>query len=512
MFTIAEILDRAVRLFPDKPYIIFEDEIMTYSELGSSASNVAHGLKDLGIEKGDSVAYLFPNKPVIPICDLGVQKIGGVVVPINSMARGPELRYILNNTNVKAFFTDANGYEILSSIRDEVPNLERVIVKSESKLEGTFSLDEMLGSGRDTFESVVCEPGDPAVVLYTSGTTGSPKGAVQTQKSVYYGVSHASSAFKFRFGEEKFLCPMPLYNNFGHTGSMLTALYNCGTIILIERWNTEKVLDEMAKWDATWFGGTPTMYIYLLDRFQDDKHKMTLKTAMVAGAKCPSDVLDKYGKKFPSVALVEAYGATELSGICTLNPVAGPRKGGSAGIAIGDAIIRILDDEGNPVKAGDVGEVVVVADSVCKGYWNDAENSKAAFHPEGWLSGDVGYLDEDGYLFLVERKKDLIIRGGANIFPAEVEEILCSHPDVSLAAVIGVPDRVKGELPKGYVVLRKGSAVTEHELIAYCRENLAAFKIPVALEFVNELPLSGVGKVLRRQLRDQELAKAQGNQ
>ena len=512
MFTIAEILDRAVRLVPEKPFMIFENQAITYHQLGVLTGNVAHGLKNLGIEKGETVAYLFPNKPVIAICDLGVQKMGGVVVPINSMARGPELRYILNNTDVKAFFTDANGYEILKGIRDEVSGLKHVIVEAERKPEGTFSLEEMLDSGNGAFESVVRDPDDPAVVLYTSGTTGSPKGAVQTQKSVYYGVSHASSGFKFRFGEERFLCPMPLYNNFGHTGSMLTALYNCGTIILIERWNTEKVLEEMAKWDATWFGGTPTMYIYLLDGFQDDKHKMTLKTAMVAGARCPSDVLDKYSKKFPSVALVEAYGATELSGICTLNPVAGPRKIGSAGIALGDAIIRILDDEGNPVKAGKVGEVVVDADSVCKGYWNDAENSKAAFRPEGWLSGDVGYLDEDGYLFLVERKKDLIIRGGANIFPAEVEEILCSHPDVSLAAVIGITDRVKGELPKGYVVLRKGSAVTEHELIAYCRENLAAFKIPVALEFVNELPLSGVGKVLRRQLRDRELANAEEKQ
>jgi len=510
MFTITEMLDRAVRLVPEKPFLTFDNEIMTYSQLGSLTSNVAHGLKDLGIDKGDSVAYLFPNKPLIPVCDLGVQKIGGVVVPINSMARAPELRYILNNTKVKAFFTDANGYEILSSIRNEVPTLERVIVKSEGKLEGSVSLDEMLGSGRDSFESVVCEPDDAAVVLYTSGTTGSPKGAVQTQKSIYYGVSHASSAFKFRFGKEKFLCPMPLYNNFGHTGSMLTALYNCGTVILIERWNTEKVLEEMARWDATWFGGTPTMYIYLLDGFQDDKHKMTLKTAMVAGAKCPSDVLDKYSKRFPSVALVEAYGATELSGICTLNPVAGPRKIGSAGIALGDAIIRILDDKGNPLKAGEVGEVVVDADSVCKGYWNDAENSKAAFRPEGWLSGDVGYLDEDGYLFLVDRKKDLIIRGGANIFPGEVEEILCSHPDVLLAAVIGIPDRVKGELPVGYVIPRKGASVTEQELIAYCRENLAAFKIPVSLKFVDALPLSGVGKVLRRQLREQEIGKIGG--
>jgi len=513
MFTMAEIVDRAVRLFPDKPYIIFEDEIMTYSQFGSSTSNLAHGLRDIGIKKGDSVAYFFPNIPILATCDLGIQKIGGVAVPINAQAKGPELRYVLNNTNVKAFLTDDNGYEILSKIRDEVPNLKQVIVKSKSKLKGVMSLDDMLGSGRNSFESVLCEPDDPVVVLYTSGTTGSPKGAMQTQKSLYYGVLNFCVQFKFRFGQkERFLCPMPLYNNFGHMCSLMGALHTCGTIILMERWDTNKVLEQMTKYNATWFGGTPTMYIYLFEAFQDKKHKMTLKTAMVAGAKCPTDVFEKYSKKFPELELVEAYGSTEVSGICTCNPISGIQKRGSAGIAMGDARMKIIDDDGKPVKAGVTGEVVCEADSVAKGYWNDAENTQKAFRPEGWFSGDVGYLDEDGYLFLVDRKKDLIIRGGANIFPGEVEEILCSHPGVSLAAVIGIPDNVKGELPKGYIVLRKGSTLTEQELKAYCKENLAAFKVPVSFEFVDELPLSRVGKVLRRQLREQELAKLKGNQ
>jgi len=506
MFTIPELTDRAVRLFPEKPFIYFNDKIITYANFGLQTSKLADVLTSLGSKKGSKVGYFFPNTPMIAIFDVGIQKIGGVTIPINIMSKSRELTHIINDSEAETLITDDNGYEIISKIRDMVPSLKHVLVKSGKAHDGCHSLDELMDRASDQFTSIIVEPEDLTAVLYTSGTTGFPKGAMQTQKSVYYGVTHASSALKVRYAKEKVLCVMPFFNNFGRV-ALLTALNSCGSIVLIERFDVEKVLSEMTKHSPTVFLGVPTMFVFLLAAFKPDEHIMSLKTALTAGAKCPSDLMKQYMERFPSLNLVEAYGATELCGICSLNPPAGKKKIGSAGPPIGDAIIKIVDDDGNVLKTLEIGEVVVDTETLIKGYLNDPENTQKAFKPEGWYSGDVGYIDEDGYLFIVERKKDLIIRGGNNIFPAEVEGIICSHSAVSMAAVIGIPDYTKGELPKAFVVLNKGQKVTEDELGAYCRANMAVYKVPVAFEFVEQLPLSNIGKILRRELRELELAK-----
>lgn len=505
MFTLTQLLKRGVNLFPAKPFIIFEDKTITYLDFDRLTSQIANVLTHLGLKKGDPVSYFFPNTPLIPISDFGIQKIGGVAVPINSMAKGAEVKYILTNTNVKAILTDDNGYSILNDVKEQIPNLKHIIVKSKEKYNDVLNFDNMINAASEDFESVLCDPDDVVGVLYTSGTTGAPKGTMQTQKSLFYGVTHMSSAHKLRFNRENFLCPMPLFNNFGRTVSLIGAIYNCGTLILLERWDTEKVLEAMTKWNATYFGGTPTMFIYMLQSFKEEKHKMTLPTAFVGGSKCPPDVIEEFKDKFPKVNLVEGYGATELCGFVTTNPPVGVKKLGSAGIPIGDVEITIVNDEAQQIPTGEVGEIVINTDMKAKGYWNDPENTSLAFREKGWFSGDLGYVDEDGYLYIVDRKKDLIIRGGANIFPIEVEETLYTHPKVMMAAVIGIPDRVKGELPKAYVVLREGEECTEKELIDYCRKKLAAYKVPVGVEFVKELPLNRVGKVLRRELREKVL-------
>lgn len=505
MQTVTQMFEWAVRLMPDKPLMIFENEINTYLEADRLSSKLANALFHLGLTPGDRISYLLPNVPLIGICELAFQKLGLTSVPFNSMAKGPEVKYIANNTCVKAIITDVAGYEVISEVKDELPLIkDGLIIKGKDKFPNRLSFDDVVEKASDKFTPVVCNADDVACVLYTSGTTGRPKGTMQTHKSVFFGLTHMSSAHKLRFGREILLCVLPIYNNFGRTVFFLNAINLCSTIILIERWDTEKVLDAITKWGATYMGGTPTMYIYMIEGFKPKRHRVTLPLAFVGGAKCPPDVLAEFRERF-AVNLVEGYGATELCGFVTTNPPIGIKKVGSAGLPIGDVRLKIIDDKGNILKQGEVGEVVVETDMKAKGYWNDPENTQLAFRENGWFSGDLGYLDEDGYLYIVDRKKDLIIRGGANIFPAEVEEILYSHPKVSMAAVIGIPDRIKGELPKAYVVLREGVECSEEELLSYCRKQLAAFKVPVAIEFVKELPINKVGKILRRELRERVL-------
>lgn len=505
MQTAAEMFEWAVRLMPDKPFIIFEDQIVTYREADQLSNKLANALSHIGLIPGDRISYLLPNVPLIGICELAFLKLGLTSVPLNSMAKGPEVSYIANNTGVKALITNAAGYEVVSEVKDNLPLIGNgIIVKDKDKFLGTLSFDDLVEKASDKFNSVIRNADDVACVLYTSGTTGRPKGTMQTHKSIFFGLKHMSSAHKLRFGKEVLLCALPIYNNFGRTVFFLNTISLCGTMVLIERWDTEKVLNAITKWGATYMGGTPTMYIYIMDGFKPEKHKMTIPLAFVGGSKCPPDVLVEFSQRF-ATNIVEGYGATELCGFVTTNPPIGIRKPGSAGLPIGDVRLKIVNDEGSIVKQGEVGEIVVETDMKAKGYWNDPENTQLAFRENGWFSGDLGYIDDDGYLYIVDRKKDLIIRGGANIFPIEVEEVLYSHPKVSMAAVIGIPDRIKGELPKAYVVLRKDEECTEKELLSYCRKRLAAYKVPVEIEFVKELPTNRVGKILRRELREKVL-------
>lgn len=505
MQTVPQMLEWGVRLAPDKPLIIFEDQVITYSEADRLSNKLANALSGLGLVKGDRAAYLLPNVPLIGICELAFLKLGLTSVPLNSMARGPEVKYIAENSGFKVLITDHSGYQVVSGVRDDLPLIAGgLIVSSDQTFPDAQSFRDLTESSGENFTPVPCRDDDVACILYTSGTTGSPKGTMQTHKSIFFGVTHMASAHKFRFGKEVFLCVLPIYNNFGRTVFFLNAINLCSTVILLERWDTEKVLDAITKWDATYIGGTPTMYIYLMEGFKPEKHRIKIPTAFVGGSKCPPDVLAQFRERF-GVNLVEGYGSTELCGFVTTNPTAGIKKIGSAGLPIGDVTIRIVDDAGSEVKQGEVGEIVIESDMKSKGYWNDPENTQYAFREDGWYSGDLGYVDQDGYLFIVDRKKDLIIRGGANIFPIEVEEALYTHESVSMTAVIGIPDRVKGELPKAYVVLREGSACTEEELISHCRKRLAAYKVPTGIEFVDELPLNRVGKILRRTLREKVL-------
>jgi long-chain acyl-CoA synthetase len=309
---------------------------------------------------------------------------------------------------------------------------------------------------------------------------------------------------RFRWAQEVFLDALPLFNNFGATCKMNLCIYAGGTLVLHERWDTRAVLDAIRTHRVSYIAGTPTMFVYLCNEFDPARDDLgSLRLAVTGGAPVPMGILQQFEAKF-GVRLVQIYGATESTGYNTGEPLVGVRKLGSAGTPIGSSTITIVDDDGRALPTGERGEVLIGGDCVGKGYWHDAEASARAFTPAGWLSGDIGYLDDDGYLFIVDRKKDLIISGGYNIYPLEVEDLLYRHPAVAVCALVGAADDVKGEIPVAVIVPKPGHAAgpaLAAELTAYAREHIAAYKAPRRVLFIDQMPQGPSGKILKRELR-----------
>jgi long-chain acyl-CoA synthetase len=302
-----------------------------------------------------------------------------------------------------------------------------------------------------------------------------------------------------RYGDETYLCAVPLFTNFGLTVTLNLCLYTGGTIVLHERWDTQKVLTDIGRYRATYFGGTPTMYVYMVGAHDPARHDLSsLRICTTGGSPVPQPVIQRF-EELSGVKVAQVYGATETCGQNVMEPTAGIRKPGSTGVPVGSSRIHIVGDDGGELPVGEIGEVVIGGDCVAKGYWGDPEATAEVFTPLGWKSGDLGYLDADGFLFIVDRKKDVIITGGHNIYPLEVESTLYRHPAVAMCAVVGAPDAQKGEIPVAVIVLAEGATVTEEEIRQYCRAELAAYKAPRRVEFIDDMPVEAA-KIRKREL------------
>jgi long-chain acyl-CoA synthetase len=412
-----------------------------------------------------------------------------------------EITYIANDTAAKAIILDSDFLPLLEDIRSELPALKTVIVVGDNAPEGTIPFQDLLSASEEQNASKDADFDDIVSIIYTSGTTGRPKGATQTHRSILTSVQ-AMSDFNKLNHEDRLLCALPLFNNFAINVVMMSAFYTGSTLIVVDRFEAEKVLKNMTEHQATYFAGTPTMYVYLLQAYDPSTHDLkTMRVANCGGAHCPAALIEKVKRTF-SVIFMDGYGQTEACGFTTLNPIVGIQKPESVGVPIANVWIKIVDHNFAELPAGEIGEIVQKGDVFSvHGYWHRPEINSETYK-EGWFcSGDLGYIDEDGYLYVVDRKQDLIITGGMNIYPVEVEEVLYTHPAVALAAVIGVPDEVKGELAKAYIVLKEGHSSTEEEIIEYVRSKIAKFKAPRIVEFVNFLPQGPTGKILKRELR-----------
>ena len=508
MQPIGEMLERAARSYPGKKAIIFEDSAWTYQELNDAVNRLTEGLMDLGVRNGARVMVQLANGPEIIMAHFAIIKAGAIAVPLNVMYVAHEIQYIGSNTAAGTIILDSRFLKQFEDIRPDLPAVKRIIAIGDNVPRSVHRFDDLTAGSTRKRSSADASLDDIVSIIYTSGTTGRPKGATQTHRAILSNVAALCRLNRFDAGD-RLLCALPLFNNFALNVVMMSAFYSGAVLIVTDRFDAEKVLSHMTQHHATYFAGTPTMYVYLLQAYDPARHDVSsLRVVNSGGAHCPAALIKKVETTF-EVDHMDGYGQTEGCGFTTINPLQGVRKPESVGLPLANIEVKIVDDDGRELPANEVGEIVEKGDVFSiHGYWQRPEINRAVYK-NGWFhSGDLGYLDADGYLYVVDRKQDLIITGGANIYPVEIEEVLYTHPAVALAAVIGVPDDVKGELAKACIVLKEGMNTTEQEIIDFVRGKIAKFKAPRMVEFVDSLPQGPTGKILKRQLRASMLKKA----
>lgn len=497
MQSLSQVLAQNVRLVGDRPFIVTDGETITYADFHARTARLANVLRGRGVGKGDRVALYLPSTPMMAIAFWACQRLGAIPAPVSAMFRHAELRKIITHAAMKALVADASTWPYFSQIRGEFPALEHCLVAGVD--DGDANLDAAMATASPDFDDEPCDPRDIACLFFTSGTTGTPKGTAQSHFSIISTLRDMMVSHRNRFGAETYVCAVPLFTNFGLNVTLNLCLYGGGTIVLHERWDTQRVLADIARHKATYFGGTPTMYVYIVNEFDRARHDLrSLRTCTTGGSPVPQSVIQRF-EELSGARVTQVYGSTETCGQNVMEPTLGVRKRGSAGLPVGSSRIKVVDDNGNEMPTGEIGEVIIGGDCVAAGYWQDEKATAEAFTADGWRSGDLGYLDEDGYLFIVDRKKDVIIAGGHNIYPLEIETLLYQHPSVAMCAVVGVPDADKGEIPVAVVVLNADARTTSKELANYCREHLAAYKAPRAIEFIDDMPVEAA-KIRKRDL------------
>ena len=493
--------DKATQ-YKDKVFLCdFETgQSITYHQFDRITDRLAHGLESLGLRKGDLVALLHPNQSDFILCYVGVLKAGGATVPINSLYTPREIQFVLNDSQAKFLVTTDGLYEKVQDIEAETPHLETIIIKGEEQaLEEV--LTEMMGPLKKPIKRIDTDrvgADDVAVIFYTSGTTGQPKGVMLTHRNIMFGGANAAQNYGLR-DDDITLAVLPLVHVFANASPVLGSFSSGGKVVVLKQFKTHHVYEAIGHHKITWFPGVPTMFKYLLSDFSSDhRHLSSLRMGLSGGASLPVESLRQFETTF-SAKILEVYGLTESTGLVTSNPVFGVRKPGSIGITVSGVETKIVDPFGEDSPRGDVGELLFRGPNATIGYWNRPDETNKRMR-NGWVyTGDHVYQDDDGYFYLVGRENELIISGGFNIYPKEIEGVLSSHPNIHEVAVIGISDPDKGDIPKAFVVLKHGSEVKEEELRNYCSKNLASYKIP-KFKFIRELPKNAVGKIAKNRL------------
>jgi long-chain acyl-CoA synthetase len=486
-------LIETARRSPDQTAFKLDDVELSYAMLDEGSRRVAALLKQKGLEPGDRVGLMLPNVPYFPAIYYGILRAGGVVVPMNVLLKGREVSFYLGDPGAKLLFAWHDFAEAAEQGASEA-GAEVILVKP-----GEF---EQLLAAQQPEPGVAERSGDDtAVILYTSGTTGKPKGAELTHANLRKNCEVASTALGSFNEDDVLLGALPLFHSFGQTCTMNCAVLTGACVTMLPRFDPEKALEIIERDRVTVFQGVPTMYNAMLHAERADSTDAScLRVCNSGGAAIPVELIRAFEDKF-GCAILEGYGLSETSPVASFNHPDKERKPGSIGTPIEGVEMQVWDDDGNEVPQGEVGEIVIRGHNVMKGYWNRPEATEEAIDSEGWFrTGDMAKMDEDGYFFIVDRKKDLIIRGGYNVYPREVEEVLYEHPAIQEAAVVGVPDDALGEEVGAAVVLKKGESLDADELKAYVKEQVAAYKYPRKVWFVDELPKGPTGKILKREI------------
>ena len=485
--------------------LIYEEENLvqefTNVQIQRQSNSLANGLQKLGVKQGHVVAVVLPNGPAVPVAFTAIFKMGAVFLPVIFALTAYEIRYILEDSGANTIITDANLYPKIAEASRDLKSVKNILVKTEEILPPqTHSFGEMVTKNSTDFDIASVRPDDLAVLMYTSGTTGSPKGVMLSHQNIGSNVEGGIPALPTS-PEDTMLIPLPLNHIFGLL--MVNECNLTGARIVLHKWFEPRlVLEGIMRHKVTQFVGVPTMYIRLMETYDPEIHNIqSIRRLLCAAAPLSTETIhlveSKWGKP-----LFQGYGLTEASPTVARQRVNRPRKPGSVGPAIDGVEIKIFDDADQELPVGEVGEVCVRGPNVMKGYLHKEAETRLALR-NGWLhTGDMGYLDKDGDLFITDRKKDLIIRGGENISPGALEEILYKNPAVLEAAVVGIPDRVYGEEVKAFVVLKPRFQVSEQDLIDHCLKFTSRFRVPKTIAFLDELPKNSVGKILKRTLRD----------
>jgi long-chain acyl-CoA synthetase len=508
-FNLAIMLRESANAHPDKPLVHINDLTFSYAQVDEISGRVAGALLATGLERGDKVAVQLPNLPQFLFTYFGILKAGLVMVPLNPLLRAPEVQYHLEDSDAKVLVTfemfAEEAVKGASQVRHEDGGSVTTYVVNmpgnDQRPEGTKHYDELYFA-EDTRDITPMGADDTAVLLYTSGTTGKPKGAELTHFQLFMNCTVAGELFEFR-EDDIGVAVLPLFHVFGLSSVLNTSVRYGGTIVLIPRFELEPVVDAIEKHRCTIFSGVPTMYFGLLKMDTAGRDLSSLRVGVSGGAAIPGEVIKAFEEKFPGVVVLEGYGLSESASTTTFNVNAEQRKVLSIGKPIWGVEVKVVDDEDKELPTGEenVGEIVIRGHNIMKGYYKKPEATAEAFR-NGWFhTGDLAYRDEDGYLFIVDRKKDLIIRGGYNVYPREIEEVLYANPDIAEAAVIGKADEKLGEEVVAVVTLKDGASCAPEDVIAYCKERLAAYKYPREVRIVDALPMGPTGKILKKELR-----------
>jgi long-chain acyl-CoA synthetase len=504
---LADPLRESARTAPDKTAVIVGETKLTYAQLQGMVQKLAGGLSKLGIKRGQHIAIMLPNVPHFTLGYYAAHTLGCPVVPLNVLLTKDEIAYHLADSDAVALIAWEGFFEQAEAGFKATPSCKHLLLAKADLRDvaapgGVHNLNVVLGGGEAVLESAPTMPDDTAVILYTSGTTGRPKGAELSHFNLNQNAEYVATKL-MQLGEDTVaLAVLPLFHSFGQTVVQNATLRSTGTLVLLPRFDPKVAFQLMHDHKVTLFAGVPTMYFALLNLPEANQYNLSsLRYCVAGGSSMPVEVMRAFDKKY-NVNILEGYGLSETSPVASFNVLDRPKKAGSIGLPLKGVEFKLIDDQGRTIEESlKPGEICIRGPNVMKGYYKKPE-ANAECMKDGWFStGDVAHRDDDGYYFIVDRKKDMIIRGGFNVYPREVEEVLYAHPAVLEAAVIGIPHESHGEEVKAVLALKPGKQATSEEIIAYCKEHLAAYKYPRVVELRESLPKTATGKILKRELR-----------
>lgn len=498
---LGQVLSAAARRYGEKTALVCSGREFSFIELDRLSARLANGLRDMGVVPGDRVTLYSQNRWEWIVSYYAIAKVGAVVNPLNVMLTPEEVAFAAGDCVTKAILASSEEGRALLDVEVGLP-LEEVLLFGENVPPGARSFNQLLDESYPDFENVERAADDTSTIGYTSGTTGHPKGAMLSHRSVLMN-SAMTANMHMRTVHDTVVTALPCAHVYGNVVMNGAFLYGY-TLVLLERFDPAEALGAIQNHKATMFEGVPTMYQYLLDHSGLEGYDLSSLTRCTVGGQIMSvPKMEEVERRF-GCPLIDLWGMTEIGGLGTTHPLYGPNRHGSIGQALPFVECRIADlkNSSRTLPPGEVGELMIRGPIVMQGYYGNEEATRETIEPDGWLhTSDVARMDGEGYVYIVDRKKDMLITGGYNVYPAELERVIVEHPTVSMVAVGGRPDETKGELAVAYVVLKEDAGANEEEILAYCRERLAAYKVPRAVHFVDDLPKTSTGKIMRRELK-----------